>query len=61
MGSKLRATAAVAAQQKLALAAAGTSAKPVAVSRRTKAQNRDYLQRAVFSDEGFVRKIAAFL
>jgi len=61
VGSKLRATAAVAAQQKLALAAAGTSAKPVTVSRRTKAQNRDYLQRAVFSDEGFVRKIAAFL
>ena len=61
VSSKLRATAAVAAQQKLEQTAVDTSAALPAVPRGTKEQNRDYLQRAVFSDEGFVRKIAEYL
>ena len=61
VGSQLRATAALAAQQKLAQAAVDTSAALPGVPRETKEENRDYLQRAVFSDEGFVRKITEYL
>ena len=61
VGSQLRATAAVAAQQKLEQAAVDTSVTLPAVPRETKEENRDYLHGAIFGSEGFVRKIAEYL
>jgi ankyrin repeat protein len=61
VGSKLRATGAVAAQQKLAQASADTSAKLPVVPRFTKEQNRDYLHGAIFGNDALVRKIVEYL
>ena len=56
VGSQLRATAAVAAQQKLEQAAVDTSAKLPAVPR-----DREWLKRQVLMHEGNVRLVASFL